>query len=285
MDAARFDALIRALDLGAPRRTVLGGLTAGLGALLSGFGIDADAKKKHKHKKKKCKPCQIKKKGKCKGPKPDGTACGEGKICQGGECVPATCEPACVAPEECVSGVCTCPSAQACLADRCCPETPECFADGICLCTDHFICACPPGDEFCMGNVAESCCLAEDSCDPDFLCMTETCTAGNDFCEFERAFCNNSSDCACVTTVDGFQECVDISGFDEFDLCPDPVVSECTGDSDCAPGEQCADVSCCAESGSIGVCLPLCPEMRAGARTGRGRSSARTKKALAAQRS
>src|SRR5215218_619126 len=86
MDADRFDTLSRSLSDARSRRTMMAAL---LGGTLSLVGLaEAEAKKK-------CQPCKKLKHGKCKGKKPDGTAC-PGGACQGGSCVAAT-----VAPPPC----------------------------------------------------------------------------------------------------------------------------------------------------------------------------------------
>jgi hypothetical protein len=87
MDSSRFDDLARWLAAVRSRRALtrlLGGgaLVAPLAALSRG---EAAAKNK-----KSCPPCKKRKKGKCKGTKPDGTPClsENGGICQSGRCVP-----------------------------------------------------------------------------------------------------------------------------------------------------------------------------------------------------
>jgi hypothetical protein len=111
MDTTQFNHLMRALTLTPTRRDVaraLTGLTLS-GAIASVWGNDAEAKKK---KRKKCGPCQTKKKGKCKGAKPDDTTCnGDGK-CFAGACIP---RPTCLAS----ASACTQPAAGACCSGIC----------------------------------------------------------------------------------------------------------------------------------------------------------------------
>lgn len=102
MDAERFDTLLRALST-APSRRGLTRAVAGLvlgGALGSRLAPPETAAKKgggndgNKNKKQKsCPPCKTKKDGKCKGNKPDGTACENGGQCQSGNCVPQASPP------------------------------------------------------------------------------------------------------------------------------------------------------------------------------------------------
>lgn len=91
MDDNRFDAAARSLFASTSRRdaarTIVGLALAGSAGTLFA-PIDGDAKKK----KKPCDPCRIKKKGKCKGPKPDGTPC-DGGSCTGGTCTPSSVSP------------------------------------------------------------------------------------------------------------------------------------------------------------------------------------------------
>jgi hypothetical protein len=269
MDADRFDSLARSFITPSSRRSIVSLLgAAGIGgALAAALADDAEAKKK---KKKKCKPCRKKKKGKCKGKKPDGTPCGDSLVCENGQCVSATCDPACIPPEECVDGACTCPSAQAC-GEVCCAEDPECFGD-YCLCDDAF-CSCPADDFLCGSPPNTQCCLDSDTCDPESLCVTDTCSADNAFCTLEFAFCNDSDTCGCFQRVESpTSVCADISSLTDC-----PVVSECTGDAQCA-GDVCVNMSCCdPEQPGIGVCLPLCPEPFA-ERSGRERRSGASRK-------
>jgi hypothetical protein len=87
VDAERFDAFSRTVSAHPSRRSLLAGLVSGLLTTKVAAG---------KKKKKKCPPCKKRKKGKCKGTLPDGTACAGG-TCQSGSCV----EPACGAGGPC----------------------------------------------------------------------------------------------------------------------------------------------------------------------------------------
>jgi hypothetical protein len=79
MDGSRFDALTIGLSASGSRRRALSGFLVGALGLLSTQPPQAEAKKP-------CRPCKKRKAGKCKGKKPDGTACAGGS-CQGGRCV------------------------------------------------------------------------------------------------------------------------------------------------------------------------------------------------------
>ena len=82
MDADRFDALSRSLTDVRSRRAALAAL---LGGTLGMVGLaETEAKKK-----KKCPPCR--KRGTCKGKKPNGTPCPSFGTCQGGKCVVPFC--------------------------------------------------------------------------------------------------------------------------------------------------------------------------------------------------
>jgi len=97
MDPNRFDSLTRSLStLGSRRRA----LAATLGSVVGTLGVTRTAAKK---KKKSCLPCKKRKKGKCKGSLPDGTACAGGQ-CQGGSCVAAVIQPP-PGPPTCSDGI------------------------------------------------------------------------------------------------------------------------------------------------------------------------------------
>jgi hypothetical protein len=91
MDAIRFDQITRYLTESQPRRTVLGLVLAGASGRRD-FGRGAA--------KKTCGKCKKRKGGKCK-PKPNGTGCGSGKVCDDGKC---HCRKTCQAQRDCCSG-------------------------------------------------------------------------------------------------------------------------------------------------------------------------------------
>src|SRR5262245_57115095 len=123
MDAGRFDALLRSLSAMPSRRAALRALAAAVGATFTSrmdFGITDQAAAKGEHRqrrseiqsKKSCPPCKKRKKGKCKGLLPDGSACAGG-TCQRGTCLadgPAPPSPPCTP---------TCAAIAACGEDGC----------------------------------------------------------------------------------------------------------------------------------------------------------------------
>jgi hypothetical protein len=130
MDSTQFTYLMRAFTVTPTRRDVaraLTGLTLS-GALASAWRDDGAAKKK---KRKKCGPCQTRRKGRCKGNKPDDAACNGDGRCFAGVCNP---RPTCLGfgsscqEGECCSG--TCLAGQFCIAgvlDQPCFESSDCL--------------------------------------------------------------------------------------------------------------------------------------------------------------
>jgi hypothetical protein len=137
VDANRFDHLTLVLGEGSSRRRVGLLLAAvGLGASLP-VGSETDARKKR------CPPCRFKKNGKCKGKKPDGTACGDGFSCLDGRC---TCLPA---ERECPGEFC-CPEGQVCDVSR-----TQCANPGACAPVATL--ACVGQEVTCNGSASCSC--------------------------------------------------------------------------------------------------------------------------------
>jgi hypothetical protein len=197
MDSSKFDLITRTISEIASRRSVVQKIVGG-GAVTALAGLralqDAEAKKKKKkNNKKKCKaskcptptnPCQeaVCKKDKCKTQvRPDGTSCGNGEICIGGECL-AECAPGstCDPGLSCCSAVCadTDTSFENCggcgepceeaVADNC--SAGECQCGNSAQCTDDLICesgecVCPAGEKLCDGA-----CIPED--DVCFVAVT-----------------------------------------------------------------------------------------------------------------
>lgn len=246
MDVLRFDALVRQLGQGESRRRFLGlvgGTTLG-GLAAVGLASESDARKKKKKKsckKKKCGECQACKKGKCLA-KTDGTAC-SGGTCEDGVC----------------RSVNNCPPAQVCdLAETCCTDGIN-SVDGVSYCgaDQQAICTCPAGDDFCQGTDGAQCCLSGDACHESGACVTETCSASNDFCEMEFAACGNG--CGCVSSVDGVNACASFATF----ACP--TSSECANDAQCPGDDICVNVGCRCGGGTLGLCFSACAVPRQGA--------------------
>src|SRR4051812_48148449 len=108
MEAKRFDALIRSIETGLPRRSAIVGLAAGLTALISQLGVETTDARKHRKKKKKkhtnqgggggggvqCQPGETNCGGQCFNLNTDAqhcggcdTRCGTGESCFIGQCL------------------------------------------------------------------------------------------------------------------------------------------------------------------------------------------------------
>jgi hypothetical protein len=101
MDGFHFDALARSLYTPGSRRRALSGLLGGMLGLILGASSIRDVAAK-----KKCPPCKKRKKGTCKGKKPNGTPCPHFGTCQSGTCVVPFCSgknycPITATPPEC----------------------------------------------------------------------------------------------------------------------------------------------------------------------------------------
>jgi hypothetical protein len=134
VDTTRVDQLARTLGATPTRRSVAG-ILAGLA--LGGGGPhppgSADAGKR------KCKPCQRKRRGKCRGKKPDGTPCGADR-----ECCDGACKALCAPTELRDPVTCGC-----CLRDgEACVPGPEACCSGSCVISTGNpvgVCAAPAG--------------------------------------------------------------------------------------------------------------------------------------------
>jgi hypothetical protein len=213
MDADRFDAFVRSLDIAAPRRTTVGALLgAGLAALLARFGIeDAGAKKKRKKRKrkKKCKGGKKKCGKKCI-PKANccqSADCGTNEKCTNGACEP--CLPqgtACTDDAECCTGICdaytnkcqqvrvSCADGAPCPNGRCCDEFgPQCLYEtatqGACI---------PDGEP----DASCGYLLCGDSCG-DLLDGTY------EYCGFEGSAACRKGRCCCPNGIP-LEDCPDI---------------------------------------------------------------------------
>ena len=143
MEREQFDQLTRALANSPTRRTIARAI-AGLavGAAVFSASEESDAKKK-----KKCGPCRIRKKGRCRGNKPDGTTCNGDGQCFAGNCNP---KPACQGTgTDCTQG-----------------------NPGVC-CSG----ACRAGDNKCQNGGNGSPCLQTSDCITPSTCVAYICRA------------------------------------------------------------------------------------------------------------
>jgi hypothetical protein len=147
MDANRFNAFSRAVNLAATRRDNLGRLLgAALAALLARFGAtDVEAKKKKRKKKKKCKGGKKKCGKKCVDLASNGAHCRAcGNACATGGCVHGACT--CDTGEDCPEGCFCTPGAEGghlcsqsfsaggalCVVDETCPLGSFCSIINTC---------------------------------------------------------------------------------------------------------------------------------------------------------
>jgi hypothetical protein len=258
MDSDRFDSLARSLLAGLNRRTLLGAAFAGV------LGIIRDGTIEAKNKKKKCPPCKKRKKGKCKGKKPDGMAC-RGGSCQNGRCVSGcpngatSCGGVCanLQSDEANCGSC----GTSCAANEVC-QTGRCFPRGI----------CPSFTQICTG--AQHSCAATCKCASSVEGNT-LCVQNEPFCSAPLPFCQTSANCA------PGKACIDVSGCCSNPklpagsrVClapcaapavpqPPPPPQDCTTAATCPqPSLPCAEATCVEGKCDIGpkaantVCRP-----------------------------
>jgi hypothetical protein len=179
VDADRFDALLRRWT-GIRSRRAMARAVAGLvlgGAAVMFRGEDASAKR--------CGPCRKKKKGRCKGSKPNGSPCGGVcQECRNGACLAKPDGTGCGTCQECQDGACvTSPDNAGCDGGgRCfggtCIAKPEC-AESLTTCTPATAGTCCSGScvEFdlpvvgkvnlCGKGAAGSECVQNRDCDSD----------------------------------------------------------------------------------------------------------------------
>jgi hypothetical protein len=240
----RFDQFARVLAGEANRRSVLAGLVAGLGALVSGRSARAE----------------------CVAP---GLACNP--------------EESCCLGHSCLDGLCICPSCQWGVAGDCMPFAPPCLepaapcqiVDTCCSGYSCFegICDCPSGliDEagFCGSNMAPCvgdglACGAGVACCGGFECQDGVCVkvaalvcrAVGEVCQTHRDCCPEMG----ATCVDGVCSCPRRHALDaEQMVCNGP----------CAiPGERCDELTLCCDGAGMcirGVCTCARDELVCGA--------------------
>jgi hypothetical protein len=188
MDVSCFDIFSRILAAASSRRSV----TAAVGGALT-FALAA-ASGEEVAAKKKCPPCKKRKQGRCKGKKPDGTAC-TGGTCQGGRCVPTSpvCPPVCPVCQACnpAIGQCVsqngqpgqdCAAPKVCCSGGCCePPNHFCNGSGLCATCEQ---VCPDNCAFCFARAegGTSCGDAGSTCIPGPPCSSNAGCSGGDMC-------------------------------------------------------------------------------------------------------
>jgi hypothetical protein len=169
VDTSRFDALARTIGAPASRRGVLGGLAAGLSALLGMAVANDDAEAKSK----KCKSNQRKCKGKC---------ISKSKCCSNGDCSGGA---------QSKNEKCKCPAGTKSCSNVCIPE------DDCCINAD-----CDPCETCTDGACSEGCAAGQKCVEEECVCTTESCAG----CCAEDETCGSGDDpTACGT--DG-EQCI-----------------------------------------------------------------------------
>ena len=230
MDDLRFDALVRVLGSGAPRRRVLAGLLASLPLALAGH--DAAAKGKGKGKKKKngkklCKGGAIRcgKSSQCIDLKNDSSNCGNcGNICGGGRaCHTGSCVSC--GPDSCSIGL-----GEECGGGFPCSQQTGTAGTTICADLDRTRCGCT-SDQGCVGLTGSgSICVR----DPDFpACPWGTCVPPCDApCPGNGAFCPGIGCRNLQSDREHCGECGNVCDFGQ------EVCSAGSCDDICDPGRQ-----------------------------------------------
>jgi len=197
MESERFDALVRAIDVRAPRRAVLSLVGGGLVALLMRLGVEDVEAKKRKPNKKKKKTCRS-------GTKMCGTACIPANDCctnascgEDGACIQGAC--VCVTRFRDCQGTCI-PESGCCTSADCPAGSGKICQNHVCACTEPFRCAencCLPGQICAIVNNVLSCLdlvPVGGACNPE---IPEQCVSG-------KCGCNGLFDCTCRNA-----DCVD----------------------------------------------------------------------------
>ncbi|MGM0578663.1 MAG: hypothetical protein ACQEXJ_23260 [Myxococcota bacterium] len=219
--------------------------------------------------------------------------CAAGQQCEGASFCPCDdpdCEPevgTCRWPEGCCNTDSECPGDAVCHQGVCrdVPEGAGCWADAHCkagrVCDG--VESCPCGAEGCEASpgfcsLPGMCCLSDDECGPDGLCVGERCVpapeedhcfsgddcdgatrcvgayvcpCGDDTCLVpttpgvctaeEEVCCDNPADCSETAVCVEGRACLDVPGG-----------GECWVDEHCGPGRVCEDATVC-------TCGELCP--------------------------
>jgi Stigma-specific protein, Stig1 len=189
MEAMRFDALIRSIESTVPRRSAIGGLVAGLVALLGRPGAEEADAKKHKKKKKKkknngggvqCQPGETNCGGQCFNLANDAQHCG-------------SCDKSCGTGESCFNGQCLTGIGTCAAADNFCNSVLDvCNDNDTCQCLQTFAgqtrCGLAPAGGFLCGQ-----CSRDAECNQfgaGAFCAQGSGGAGGCSCAAGVGFCN-----------------------------------------------------------------------------------------------
>ena len=235
MDGARLDELSRVIG---SRRTVLGGLTAILGAMAGPLLPEALAKPKKKKKKKKCGSGTVKCGTACVNLQTDaqncgscGKRCGNGAACKGGKCQSSTTP--CSAPQIRCGGQCVDPNSD---ENHCGGCGQKCQGDLTCL---NGACGCAGTEETaCPGNICvdlqtddDHCGSCGNACGNNQTCRQGACTSSP--CEPNQKDCGGGRCIANTPTACCSQ--ADCGGSNRVDLIcrNDQCVCETEGEGIC----------------------------------------------------
>jgi hypothetical protein len=220
MDANRFDAFVRSINIAAPRRTALGALLGGgLSALLPRSGSsDATAKKKRRKKKKRCKGSKKKCGRKCipKANCCNSADCGENEKCASGDCVP--CLPqgtACTTDAECCTDICDA------YTNRCQQVRVDCALGESCpngRCCDIF------GAQCLYETATQGACVPDGEPDAScgYLLCGDACSdlqnGTYEFCGFEGSAACRNGRCCCPEGIP-LEDCPNLMGEGNLPRC------------------------------------------------------------------
>jgi hypothetical protein len=185
----------------------------------------------------------------CTGPTNVGPSpCAAGKT----PCGPCCCK-AGIACVDASRGVCGCPSGTTPCGSACCQKGTACANPSTSTCAVAAV-SCTEGQTACD----KTCCATGQSCvgGTCSTCASSVCAGkGNSCNSLTGILCPNNADCACVTTTEGCQACVNL-----VILCSGIA---CTSSSTCAAGSVCvanpggaSSAGCCDTANNF--CTPLC---------------------------